>query len=211
LGCSRSTRCRWPATVSGTRHPGPRAMLEMHRCWRESSGSTMLATVRSRPGSPSAGLVHLCRSAARSSAQASRRGLVRLRLPAGGAVLARNSCSYRSAGWSFAAGAPCGSFIYVPTGVHVEIPLHARAMASDRSRLENESRNASARRAPGNHSFPRPRAGPGGVRRRYPQRRGELGAGLPARSRPGARRSGPAAPAATAPAATGCLPLPAPG
>ena len=41
------------------------------------------------------------------------------------------------------------------------------------------------------------RAGPGGVRRRRPQRRGQIGAGLPAGSRPGARRPGATAPAAT--------------
>jgi regulator of protease activity HflC (stomatin/prohibitin superfamily) len=54
-------------------------------------------------------------------------------------------------------------------------------------------------------------AAPGGVSRRCPHRRGQLGAGLPARSRPGEGRPGATAPAATVPAATGCRPLPTPG
>ena len=64
----------------------------------------------------------------------------------------------------------------------------------------------SARRAPETTPSLVHAAGPGGgVRRRCPQRRGHLSAGLPARSRPGARCPGAAAPAGTAPAATGRL------
>ena len=51
MRCSRSTRCRWPATGSGTPPRGRSPMPPMRTCWPRSSGWTGPITGRS-PGTP---------------------------------------------------------------------------------------------------------------------------------------------------------------